>query len=76
MGLTCPRDFNPADFFISTLAIEPDREDECRAFVNRTCDDFASSSSGQEVAQAAVANAKSPSSGRVVSPDHVQVSRV
>ncbi|XP_071518443.1 protein white-like isoform X2 [Panulirus ornatus] len=75
MGLACPKNFNPADFFISTLAIEPDREAECRDFVRKTCDAFASSSSGQEVVQATAANAKAPSSGVAVSHDQVQVAR-
>ena len=30
IGIQVPRDFNPADFFIRTLAIIPGQEDECR----------------------------------------------
>lgn len=49
LGYTCPSTYNPADFFISTLAVNPEKEEECRAFVDSTCDTFASSSEGQAV---------------------------
>ncbi|KAG0728548.1 Protein white [Chionoecetes opilio] len=49
LGYTCPSTFNPADFFISTLAVDPEREKECREFVHSTCDNFASSGEGQAV---------------------------
>ncbi|KAK4306529.1 hypothetical protein Pmani_021646 [Petrolisthes manimaculis] len=49
LGQTCPKTYNPADFFISTLAIEPEREKECREFVHKACDTFATSSEGHTV---------------------------
>lgn len=49
LGYTCPKTYNPADFFISTLAIEPDREKECREFVHKACDTFAHSSEGHTI---------------------------
>ncbi|KAK7111238.1 protein white-like [Littorina saxatilis] len=37
---TCPNNFNPADFYILTLAIVPGQEEECRTKVNAICDAF------------------------------------
>lgn len=33
-GHTCPINYNPADHFVITLAIEPGREEQCREKVN------------------------------------------
>lgn len=56
LGYTCPKTYNPADFFISTLAVDPEKEEACRAFVYSTCETFAQSSEGQEVQRAVQAN--------------------
>lgn len=56
LGHTCPTTYNPADFFISTLAVDPEREKECRAFVHSTCDTFVNSSDGQAVQRAVADN--------------------
>jgi len=37
-GHQCPRNFNPADFFIATLAVQPEREDESKRDLARLCD--------------------------------------
>ena len=29
LGYTCPDDYNPADFYIETLAIKPINREEC-----------------------------------------------
>ncbi|XP_013790096.2 protein white-like [Limulus polyphemus] len=40
VGKQCPRNFNPADFFIHTLAVTPGREEECRREIHSICDEF------------------------------------
>lgn len=40
LGMTCPSNYNPADFYIQELAIAPGREFECRKKINRICDYF------------------------------------
>ena len=39
VGYACPTNFNPADFFIQTMAIVPGMEDQCRQRVDKisTC---------------------------------------
>lgn len=38
LGLQCPSNYNPADFFVQELAIVPGKEAECKKKVNRICD--------------------------------------
>ncbi|PVD37708.1 hypothetical protein C0Q70_00308 [Pomacea canaliculata] len=40
LNYICPTNFNPADFYIMTLAIVPGREEECRQKVHAICDAF------------------------------------
>ncbi|XP_064613725.1 protein white-like [Liolophura sinensis] len=49
-GLTCPSNYNPADFYIHTLAIVNGKEKECRTRVEQICDAYEKSE------QAAVIN--------------------
>ncbi|XP_068243394.1 protein white-like [Palaemon carinicauda] len=56
MGKVCPESYNPADFFIGNLAIEPEKEGECKEFVEEACDAFEKSSWGQDVLQAVADN--------------------
>ncbi|XP_071102630.1 protein white-like [Haliotis cracherodii] len=39
-GHPCPQNYNPADFYVLTLAIVPGREPECREKVEQLCDAF------------------------------------
>ncbi|KAF2346868.1 ABC transporter-like, partial [Trinorchestia longiramus] len=39
-GKICPDSFNPADFFIMTLAVHPEHEDESRTFIGKLCDSY------------------------------------
>ena len=55
-GKICPENFNPADFFIATLAVHPDHEEDSRAFINAICDDF-EANEGQEVKVSVAENA-------------------
>lgn len=36
----CPNNYNPADFFIATLAVHPDHEDQSREFIKGLCDKY------------------------------------
>lgn len=44
IGLRCPHNYNPADFYVQQLAIIPGREDECKRKVARICTKFSESS--------------------------------
>lgn len=48
-GYPCPVNFNPADFFIQTLAIQPGSEEQCLKNVNHICDSYEKSESAQAV---------------------------
>ncbi|OQV23731.1 Protein white [Hypsibius exemplaris] len=47
VGLPLIEDYNPADFFVHTLAITPGQEEECRAKVANICDKFEESDLGR-----------------------------
>ena len=40
IGYECPPNYNPADFYIHTLAIIPGAEEECREQISRICSVF------------------------------------
>ncbi|XP_041366799.1 protein white-like [Gigantopelta aegis] len=40
LNYPCPVNFNPADFYVLTLAIVPGNESECRETVEKICDAF------------------------------------
>lgn len=44
LGHPCPNNYNPADFYVQTLAIEPKKERQCRKTIKTICDSFAVSS--------------------------------
>ncbi|KAL1497603.1 hypothetical protein ABEB36_008533 [Hypothenemus hampei] len=46
----CPRNYNPADYFIQLLAIVPGNEESCRNAVNMICDKFQRSELGIKIA--------------------------
>ncbi|XP_037797827.1 protein white-like [Penaeus monodon] len=58
IGLPCPPNYNPADFFISTLAIQPGKEDSCRKAIAMICDEFAKSEEGINIDKAVLENSK------------------
>ncbi|KAL7031147.1 hypothetical protein ACKWTF_006909 [Chironomus riparius] len=49
LGLPCPVNYNPADFFVQILAIAPNKEQECRTTIKKICDSFAVSSIAEEI---------------------------
>lgn len=65
LGHVCPKTYNPADFFITTLAVEPEKEEESHAFVHSTCDTFAVSSEGLAMARAVEENMQGTANGNV-----------
>lgn len=74
LGHHCPENFNPADFFISTLAIQPGEEEACREFVGGVCDTFSASSTGQGVRGAAMVNARGSEANAVGGAEYVEIS--
>ncbi|XP_050304753.1 protein white [Anthonomus grandis grandis] len=46
----CPKNYNPADYFIQLLAIVPGNEESCRNAVSMICDKFQRSELGVQVA--------------------------
>ena len=49
LGYACPRNYNPADFFIRTLASSPGHEDASKQTVRTICNEFAVSDYAKEV---------------------------
>jgi ABC-type multidrug transport system ATPase subunit len=47
IGYPCPENYNPADFYVHTLAIVPGKESECRKRVKNLCDLFHSNPTAQ-----------------------------
>ena len=50
-GMPCPANYNPADFYIFTLAISPGKEIEARQKVSYICDAYEASEARRNVAQ-------------------------
>ncbi|ODM89457.1 Protein white, partial [Orchesella cincta] len=53
IGYPCPETYNPADFYIQTLAIRPGNVEECLERSNDICDKFANSDEAQDALQMA-----------------------
>ncbi|KAG5683231.1 hypothetical protein PVAND_012524 [Polypedilum vanderplanki] len=49
LGIPCPVNYNPADYFVQILAIAPNREQECRTTIKKICDSFAVSAIAEEI---------------------------
>lgn len=41
LGIPCPQNYNPADYYVQKLAIAPNAEIECRSNIKSICDAFA-----------------------------------
>ncbi|XP_065840254.1 protein white-like [Oscarella lobularis] len=52
VGYPCPENYNPADFYVHTLAIVPGNEEECREKVQDITDKFAVSETGNAMTTA------------------------
>ncbi|KAB0792488.1 hypothetical protein PPYR_04282 [Photinus pyralis] len=50
LGAPCPKNYNPADYFMQLLAIVPNQEEDCKQVVNMMCDAFAGSGYGMKLA--------------------------
>ncbi|XP_055625717.1 protein white isoform X2 [Toxorhynchites rutilus septentrionalis] len=53
LGIPCPPNYNPADFYVQMLAIAPNKEVECRDTIKKICDSFAVSPIARDVAEMA-----------------------
>ena len=56
MSMPCPVNFNPADFYIHTLAIVPGREKECKERCKRVCDTYGRSEHARQVEETIATN--------------------
>lgn len=56
MSMPCPMNYNPADFYIHTLAIAPGRENECKERCKRICDTYDHSEHTKQVEKIIAAN--------------------
>jgi len=50
-GYICPSNYNPADYFVQTLAVVPGKEETCRKTVSAICDAFCHSPEGRSLKQ-------------------------
>ncbi|XP_060593436.1 protein white-like [Ruditapes philippinarum] len=64
-GYPCPKTFNPADFYVLTLAVRPGKEDECKEKIENICDKFDSSTYSKTI--------KNISDATTVETDHLQI---
>ncbi|XP_055525675.1 protein white isoform X2 [Wyeomyia smithii] len=55
LGIPCPPNYNPADFYVQMLAIAPNKELECRDTIKKICDSFAVSTMARDVMEIATA---------------------
>lgn len=46
----CPRNYNPADYYVQLLAVIPGREESCKQAVSMICDSFDNSEMGVRIA--------------------------
>lgn len=65
MGKPCPHNYNPADYYVQMLAIEPNWEQKCRDTIKKVCDAFAVSHYAREIGEEAAR--ASPSSDKTSS---------
>ncbi|KAK7073425.1 hypothetical protein SK128_022038, partial [Halocaridina rubra] len=49
LGHKCPSTFNPADYYIHTLAVLPGHENRSRERIKRICDNFAVSAYAKDI---------------------------
>jgi len=49
VGYTCPLNFNPADFYIKTMAVVPGKEADCLQRIESVCDGFYNSKYTQDI---------------------------
>lgn len=49
LGYECPENYNPADFFIRTLAITPGLEDESKQTIKYICNQYLVSSYSKQI---------------------------
>uniref|UniRef100_A0A0K0FQU8 ATP-binding cassette sub-family G member 2 (inferred by orthology to a human protein) n=1 Tax=Strongyloides venezuelensis TaxID=75913 RepID=A0A0K0FQU8_STRVS len=68
-----PKNYNPADHFINTLAIKKKQELKCQKEVKKICDTFQASEEGKRLYQKAIGNRKGSTTGMVSFHDLLEV---
>ncbi|XP_043198378.1 protein white-like isoform X1 [Amphibalanus amphitrite] len=69
VGYACPTNFNPADFFIQTMAIVPGNEEQCRQRVDKIATRFQECKLGQDISKEAGKLVQSITSGNSADVD-------
>lgn len=49
MGYSCPSTYNPADYYVQTLAIIPGLDDTSRSTIRAICDSFNLTSTSKQI---------------------------
>lgn len=63
-GMPCPPNYNPADFYIHSLATVPGQEVECKKKIKEICDAYDTSEAGAAVLEIAKTNRPTSASSR------------
>jgi len=74
-GLPCPPNFNPADYYIHTLATVPGKETDSKKQIKEICDGFDASENGQRILDLVKANRPVSPSAFALDTDDVKVKR-
>ena len=74
-GLPCPPNYNPADFYIHTLATVPGQEAESRKKIGEICSSYESSDTGKQMMELVKANRPSNSEQQGTEMPPVEVKR-
>ncbi|XP_060597874.1 protein white-like [Ruditapes philippinarum] len=49
VGFNCPKNYNPADFYILTMAVVPGKESECKRRIETICDSFEATDQAKQI---------------------------
>ncbi|XP_052218229.1 protein white-like [Dreissena polymorpha] len=66
IGLSCPVNFNPADFYIHTMAVRPGKETECKAQIEHICNTFDESENRKAILRDIKSLAESPQEKEII----------
>ena len=73
--MPCPPNFNPADYYIHTLATVPGKETDSKKQIKEICDGFDASENGQHILDLVKANRPVSPSAFALDTDDVKVKR-
>lgn len=66
VGYPCPVNYNPADFYILTMAVVPGREQECQQRIEKICDRFDSTDNARRILQENVDVKQNPTRSGII----------